>query len=175
MVAQNSVDEVVSWLDRQGSTHFGASAKVYRAALLRFVERRVDREPNSVEWVMQNLDTLAQRLAKAEDVAPASLKTYLSRARSALTAYEDWAANPVGWAPKKNGGAASAKKDKTPKAIPKAKAPDSTVMRVPPPKAESERTLQDEISEALVAIANWPKLRPFLMKGLTEAMTGSTK
>jgi hypothetical protein len=98
------------------------------------------------------------------------LKTYLSRARSALGAYADWSKNPVGWSPKKSA-SSGAKKEK------RATARVSTKEDVQDqaPLTPEERTLDDEISEALLAIARWPKLRPFLMKGLTEAMTGATK
>lgn len=177
MAAENSIEDVASWLEKQGEAHFGGNAKLYKSSILRLSERRVDREPDSVSWVLEHLDTLAERLAKAEHVAPNSLKTYISRARSALQAYVNWAENPVGWSPKKSG-STGGKKEKSPskpKTRGEASPIVSAVVDAPSSSPAADRTIQDEISEALVAIAKWPRLRPFLMKGLTEAMTGSAK
>lgn len=176
MAADSPIDDVTTWLDRQGATHFGDNAKLYKSAIVRLAGRRVDREPNTVSWVLDNLDTLAERLAKVEDVAPNSLKTYMSRARSALQSYVDWSSNPVGWSPKKLA-SAGAKKEKPAgkNAKPRVDVPPGPTLVAHTHAAAVERTIEDEISEALVAIAKWPKLRPFLMKGLTEAMTGSAK
>lgn len=176
MAAENSVDDVASWLERQGEAHFGDNAKLYKSAILRLSERRVEREPSTVSWVLENLEVLAERLAKAEHVAPNSLKTYISRARSALQAYADWSANPVGWSHKRGTSSGGGKKEKVAtKVRGKASGAPPTPIPATPVAPGVERTIEDEISEALVAIARWPKLRPFLMKGLTEAMTGSVK
>jgi hypothetical protein len=163
------ISDVLEWLDRQGDTHFGSNGRLYRTAVGRFVSQQVQGEPDSAEWIAENLDVLARRLAKSDHVNSSSLRTYLSRARSALSAYEDWSQNPIGWSPKgRKSGPLTPSGRKVPEKV--TKATEAALTLHAKQMSRPENTLEDEISEALRAIAHWPKLRPFLMEGLAKAM-----
>lgn len=171
-----TVADVNEWLEKQGEAHFGSNARLFRTALTRFDSQRLPGEPDTIDWVAEKLDVLAERLAKADHLNGASLKTYISRANSALSAYEDWSKNPVGWSPKtKKQGDSERKKRTKPSKSEGAPSPTPTSTPTQQTTPSSQLTLNQEISEALVAIAKWPLLRPFLMQGLTEAMTQAAK
>src|SRR5690606_1733626 len=93
----------------------------------------------------------------------------LSRARSALSAYEDWSQNPIGWSPKgRKTGAITPSGRKLPEKV--TQTTEIAISSHAKQLSRLENTLEDEISEALRAIAQWPKLRPYLMEGLAKAM-----
>jgi hypothetical protein len=161
--------DALKWLDEQGATHFGSNAVLYKTALSRIVSCRLPDEPDDSEWILKHLDTLAHRLAKRASVQGGSLKAYISRARRALEAHRDWSKNPVGWSPK-NGKAPTQKRRKEAGA---SEAQDE--IAVAPSTPQPAAGLQEEINQALVAIARWPNLQPFLVKGLMEAMDAQRK
>ena len=160
-----SLAQVLKWLDDQGSTHFGGTSRNLRTAVARFDQCRAKNEPDSAEWVLENLDTLAQRLARTDtELKPASLRVYLSRVRTAIESYLSWTEAPVGWSPRRKMKKLSGRSER---------AVVSTKMPVPVPEQRTGLaglTLDDQISLALVAIAEWPLLRPYLMEGLARAM-----
>jgi len=95
-----SIAALQAWLDQRGPTYFGELARLYATAIQRVVAQRLSEEPDSVQWLLENLDALGHRLAKNENLKKNSLSTYLSRVRSTCVNYLDWQKNPMGWSPK---------------------------------------------------------------------------
>lgn len=163
-----SIAALQGWLEQRGSTYFGDLARLYATAIERVVTQRLPEEPDSVQWLLDNLDALGHRLAKKENLKPNSLSTYLSRVRSTCINYLDWQKNPMGWSPK-----TKVKREVTRKGKEEnGRVDESTAISSPPPAppGRPERTLQDDINEALIALSKWPKLQAYLLPGLMKAM-----
>ncbi|WP_147446631.1 hypothetical protein [Corallococcus sp. CA047B] len=173
-----SVAEAQDWLSRSAAVYFGDGSKVFAAAIGKLVAYRTPHEPDDVAWTLKNLDALADRLARKESLAPNSLKTYLSRARTGLESYVDWSRNPVGWVPKRRVKEKEERRDSASssvEAIARKKDRQDAVISEAPAQLGPSASLQDEINQALVAIAKWPRLQPYLMPGLITAMDAAKK
>jgi len=162
-----SLATVLKWLEDQGPTHFGSTSRNLRTAVARFDQCRAKNEPDSPEWVLENLAVLAERLARTDtELQPASLRVYMSRVRTALESFLSWSEAPVGWSPRRKLKKLSGRAERTgvsSKVTEVAATPERRT-NTPAP------TLNEQISLALMAIAEWPLLRPYLMEGLARAM-----
>jgi hypothetical protein len=157
-----AIDGVVSWLKAQGRDHFGAkSARQYWTAIERFSVHLDPGEPREASWFLEHLEPELRRRFEAEspEIGESSVRTYVSRARGAIQMFAEWRADPVNWSPRR-------------RRQPKEPTPGSTSAA---DASAGELTLEQEIMQAVNAMSRWPKLRPYLMVALSEAMKKASR
>ena len=71
-------------------------ARLWRTAVRRVAKEIRDGEPDSASWMLNNLDTLAERIAGTDKLSTA--RTYRSRAEAALSRFVSWRKNPIAFA-----------------------------------------------------------------------------
>jgi hypothetical protein len=96
-----SIDDVVQWLEAKASCGdlAASTTRLQVTALHSFAACVADGEPkNDATYVQDNLDRLADRWSRLNPESKAdTAKSYLSRARSALSMYFAWKENPSGF------------------------------------------------------------------------------
>jgi hypothetical protein len=126
------------------------AAHVYGQALDKVLLMREAGEPQTVSWLASNLALLEERLLRQGVASPSSVRSYISRTRRALNTF-------LANAPK-------ASERAVVRPIVVRTHADSVVT------ASVSLSFQQQMSEALASIARWPKLQPFLLPALLDAM-----
>ncbi|MCP4502219.1 MAG: hypothetical protein GY822_19855 [Deltaproteobacteria bacterium] len=166
-MSSNTIQDATDWLDSIGKEHLGDTSRLMNTALARLAACREDDEPDEVEWTLANLEILQERFAKAEKgLKPTSLRTYVSRARTAMELYVAWREAPQGWHPEPR-----VKKKRARRSSASVAAAAPTQVDVDAWSLPKDASLDDEISAALMAMAKWPKLRRYLLEGIAQAQT----
>lgn len=90
------IDDARKWL--RDETQLGRvsreRARLARTALGKFADVRLDTDPDSIEWLSQNVDVLAQRMVGLSEV---SVRSYSSRMRSLLEEYQRYLQDAEGF------------------------------------------------------------------------------
>lgn len=171
MAEEGTVAAALQWLQKSGQTHFGSTVRNLETALKRLSDLRLSGEPEDVKWFLEHVDTLAIRLSKQGGFKSNSIRAYVARARLGAQSYSDWLESPVGWSPKDKGRASTKRENGRAEASaskPK-KAPVEQGPAFEPKPSGAVASLQDEINLALIALARWPRLQPYLLPGLLKA------
>jgi hypothetical protein len=148
----------IVWLRSQGPRHFGAkSARQYWTAIQRFDAERLPNEPGTAMWFLEHLDAdLVPRFSRRSSVGESSVRTYASRARAGIGLYAEWLSDPAGWRPRRRVSSSE----------PRAETPVAGLER----PTRLPQSLEEEVQEALQALGRWPRLRPFLIDGISDAI-----
>ena len=131
------IGHVLHWLEKMSDRGVlpQSSSRLQAVALRRLTSVLSEEEPTTARWVYDNLDGIAARLANLADSKPATVRTYMVRARGALEDFFRYQEDPVNFKPKS--GRRSRKKDEdngTKPAPKKTKSPRT-------PKATSSETV----------------------------------
>lgn len=91
------LDEVCAFADKMGThgIYNPTSARLKSAALKRIATVIADDESPEPRWVLDNIEALANRLARLGNENPETMRTYRSRASSLLTDYFDYKEAPL--------------------------------------------------------------------------------
>lgn len=164
----HDIDQVNRWLDGAGRKYFGTTnARLYRTAIGRFDSVRTEHDPKTAAWMLDNLSRLKDRFARGNpEVQAGSLKTYESRARTALQEYARWVAAPAEYSPK--GGRRAA--DRPAERDESTQNPGENLAVTSSPATPPATPFQLEIQQALRAISGWPRLARYLLPGIVQAM-----
>jgi len=110
-----TVSEVLRWVDAMGERGIfgGASARLRKTAIEQLTSVLADDEPDDVEWVLSQIENLANRWGNKKNANPQTTRTYRSRAQNTMRDYLEFQKNPEGFKPRaKAAKRAGAKKKK---------------------------------------------------------------
>ena len=138
----NTLADVLALLDRMAETGMmkPTSARFKKTALEKLTSVMADDEPKTPEWILDHVDGLGTRWANIEKAKPDTVRTYVSRAKTALEDYISYTANPQGFKPKGPATKGTSKKPKDPgsKSRPRRKPQTESAQQEPPPKAHMD-------------------------------------
>ena len=106
------------WLERMAERGmYGTNAARLKATGIRqLMEALGDDEPRTVEWFLENVDSIGTRWANITTANPGTMRAYVSRARGALSAYLQYLEDPASFKPRTRGSAKpSGRNDEAPK------------------------------------------------------------
>jgi hypothetical protein len=180
-----SINDALQWFGNEDNVAPLAGGTQMRASLLRIAEARREDEPSTLKWFLDHAGLLGDRLRIVEGttINESTVATYVSRARSAIRAFHDnerkvlfnqmlgsalagMPSEPTirGSALAAQGGSGASEY------IWGQYPPDSPGSVVAIQTKPKPLDLEGEISEALAAVARWPRLRPFLLAPLFAAI-----
>lgn len=95
-------EEVVAWIMRmaQNGTYRTSSARFKRRAVEALVSVLDPGENPTAEWLLEHVEDLGRRWANKHNASPGTIKTYVSRAKTALEDYLQYTADPKNFKPR---------------------------------------------------------------------------
>ncbi len=90
------VADAVEWAKAMGERGlYSKSSARFRASALQTLSRILaDDEPQTAQWMLENLDSVVARWTTLQNANPGTARTYSSRARTALQDYMDYRNDP---------------------------------------------------------------------------------
>jgi hypothetical protein len=110
----NTLPDVLAWLDRMAETGMlkPNSARFKKTAIERLTSVMASEEIQTPEWVLEHVEELGNRWANIEKAKPDTVRTYMSRAKTALEDYLRYTADPASFKPQGRPSARTEKSEK---------------------------------------------------------------
>lgn len=100
---ERTINDVISWVETQ--TKKGdlaeSSGRLAATGLRALAQQVAEGEPNTAQWVHDNMDLLLQRWVRRNpEMKTDTARTYGSRARTVIKEFQRWDAEPAAYRPK---------------------------------------------------------------------------
>lgn len=133
-----TLDDAKAWVDAMSERgmYDPNSARVRATAITRLTSVLSDDEPRIALWVLEHIDEIGQRWARKNNGNSLTTRTYVSRAKTALTDFLKYQTDPMSFKGKSRSAAAKPQRDKKAAGLENAK-PGGLITQVTPIFSES--------------------------------------